>query len=104
MPHRNTGAPFTREDGTTWETGAVHEATAREIATRAYKLESVGEQDDPPEPGPLDGIEFGSGEAEELAAEQKLTAADFDGRLGTGEGHAFLKADVEAIIEGQGDG
>lgn len=34
----NTGAPFTRADGSRWESGATHIPTVHELRARAYKL------------------------------------------------------------------
>lgn len=37
-PHRNTGAAFTRADGSTWAHNAVHVPTDADLARRGYKL------------------------------------------------------------------
>jgi len=47
MEYRNTGAPFTRDDGTRWEPDMVAEPTANELARRAYKLRPVIEVVEP---------------------------------------------------------
>lgn len=81
------------------ESGETFEPTDRERRTRAHKLEPVGEPEPDPEPDPLAGIDFASDAARELAEEEGLEAADFDDHLGTGQGHAFVKSDVEQVAE-----
>lgn len=41
MKYRNRGAPFTRDDGSVWERGAVNEPTDNELRRRVYKLRPV---------------------------------------------------------------
>ena len=41
MMHKNTGAPFSRADGSTWGRDEEHEATLLELKRRAYKLRAV---------------------------------------------------------------
>lgn len=97
--YRNTGAPIHREDGGVVESGETFEPTDHERRTRAHKLEPVGEPDPEPKPDPLAGIDFASDAARALAEEEGLESDDFDGHLGTGQGHAFVKSDVEQVVE-----
>ena len=39
--HRNTGAPFSRTDGTRWKRGEVNVPTAEELRRKAYKLRAL---------------------------------------------------------------
>lgn len=98
--YRNMGAPIHRDDGSVVDSGETFQPTDHELATREYKLEAVGEPEPEPEPDPLAGVNFASDAARELAEEEDLDASDFDGHLGTGAGHAFKKADVSDLLEG----
>lgn len=50
MRYRNRGAPFTRDDGSEWERGAVHEPTDNELKRRRYKLRAVVDRAEPSPP------------------------------------------------------
>lgn len=103
----NTGPRFPRDDGSIWDREETGDPTPRELAMFGYHLE-LAEGEEPEPPDPLEGVVFGSPDAETLARDEELAASDFDGRLGTGQGHAFLVADVRAVMgeepeEGEAD-
>lgn len=51
--YENTGAPFSRPDGTRIESGGVFEPTAEELGRRRHKLRPLGPQVAEPQPPPL---------------------------------------------------
>lgn len=93
----NTGAGFTRDDGSFWEHAGVGEPTRRERARWGHKLVPA-EQAKPEPPDPLDGVEFASSQADKLARDEGLVAEDFAGEEGSGADGAFGVADVRVLI------
>lgn len=114
---RNTGAPFTTEDGETVGRGETFTSPAwkRDVVIRRRKLEPVAPDgstddeydgtDDIPEPTSslrrFDGVDFASDRAYEIARDAipPLFADDFADREGTGEYGAFRADDVRDILE-----
>ena len=125
---KNMGAAFKRSTGETVERGGRFTADADDpdVVRRAMKLREVtpiqvtrtspkgaaasaeGGEDAPQEQPAEDvaapegerafeGVDFASDKAFELA-NANLTAADFEGREGTGTAGAFKKSDVEALL------
>lgn len=120
MPQwRNKGAPFSI-DGTEIPTGGTFRAGEDhpDVIRRAHKLREVPVYTPPPPPpettgddGPafehvpeqatrFPGVDFGSDVAYEVARDAGLILEDFEDREGSGVDGAFLKSDVEEILDG----
>lgn len=107
---RNTGAPFSLPDGRRVGRQEVFEAaaTSRVVQMRLHKLRPVAFDTPTSVGGPTDdravqfpGIDFGSDKAYELARDNGLSAVDFLGKTGTGQEGAFVKPDVQKILDGE---
>lgn len=90
--------------GDVWHAGQEYAAPAdlaRQLVGRgaAERVESVSTSPKPKaKPNPLDGVDFASDQAAELAMAARLTAADFDGIDPSGS-TGYTKSDVAAILE-----
>lgn len=94
--YRNEGARFWTADGDEIAEGEVFSADPRSptVQRRRHKLVPVASID---VPDPLAGVPFGSDTAREAAEERGLTADDFDGVDGSGEGGTYLTSDVRDL-------
>lgn len=88
--------------GDVWHAGQEYAAPAdlaRQLVGRgAAELVATVATSPKAKPNPLDGVDFASDQAAELAMAARLTAADFDGIDPSGAS-GYTKSDVAAILE-----